>query len=259
MNFVKALYGAIAYAIFFATFVYAIGFVGNVAVPKSIDIGIPFDAQGESLPISLLIDVLLLGIFAVQHSVMARPAFKRWWTRIVPSVIERSTYVLLASTALLFLFLEWRPIVTTVWNVGGTLGGYALIVLSAIGWLLVLAATFQIDHFELFGLKQVWWHLRGKRAPQQQFRVPLLYRQVRHPIYLGFILAFWSTPVMSLGHLLFAAVTTAYILVGIAFEERDLIAQFGDRYRLYRQQVGMLLPRLRRQPTTRTGARAPGD
>lgn len=247
MTFLKALYGAIAYAIFLATFVYAIGFVGDVAVPKSIDVGMPFDAQGESLPMSLLIDLLLLGIFAIQHSVMARPAFKRWWTRFVPSTIERSTFVMLASTALLFLFLEWRPIAIPVWNVAGTVGGYGLIALSAIGWLLVLAATFQIDHYELFGLKQVWWHLRGKRAPQQEFRTPLLYRQVRHPIYLGFILAFWSTPTMSLGHLVFAAVTTAYIFVGIAFEERDLIAQFGDRYRVYRQQVGMLWPRLRQR------------
>ena len=247
MRVFKTVYGAIAYAIFFATFVYAMGFVGNLIVPKSIDIGLPAGAHAGSMAMSMLIDVLLLGIFAVQHSVMARPAFKRWWTRIVPAVIERSTFVLLASFALLYIFLEWRPIAGTVWDLSGTPAGMALAACSAGGWLLVLVATFQIDHFELFGLKQVWRHLRGQRPVQPEFRVPVLYRHVRHPIYLGFMLAFWCTPVMSLGHLLFAAVTSAYILVGIAFEERDLIAQFGERYRAYREQVGMLLPRLRQR------------
>jgi protein-S-isoprenylcysteine O-methyltransferase Ste14 len=246
MRVFKTVYGAIAYAIFFATFVYAMGFVANLFVPKSIDNGLPAGASAGSTAMSVLIDVLLLGIFAVQHSVMARPAFKRWWTRIVPAVIERSTFVLLASFALLYIFLEWRPIAGTVWDLAGTPGGLALAAASAGGWLLVLVATFQIDHFELFGLKQVWRHLRGQRPVQPEFRVPVLYRHVRHPIYLGFMLAFWCTPVMSAGHLLFAAVTSAYILVGIAFEERDLIAQFGERYRAYREQVGMLLPRLRR-------------
>ncbi len=247
MKVLKTAYGGIAYAIFFATFVYAMGFVGNLFVPKSIDIGLPASALGESMAMSLFIDVLLLGSFAVQHSVMARPAFKRWWTRIVPPAIERSTYVLLASLMLLLLFLEWRPIAGTVWDLAGTPAGHALAAGSAAGWLLVLVATFQIDHFELFGLKQVWRDWRGQRPVQPEFRVPVLYRHVRHPIYLGFMLAFWSAPSMSLGHLLFAAMTSAYILVGITFEERDLIAQFGERYRSYREQVGMLLPRLRQR------------
>ncbi len=247
MKVLKTAYGGIAYAIFFATFVYAMGFVGNLFVPKSIDIGLPASAFGESMAMSLFIDVLLLGSFAVQHSVMARPAFKRWWTRIVPPAIERSTYVLLASLMLLLLFLEWRPIAGTVWDLAGTPAGHALAAGSAAGWLLVLVATFQIDHFELFGLKQVWRDWRGQRPVQPEFRVPVLYRHVRHPIYLGFMLAFWSAPSMSLGHLLFAAMTSAYILVGITFEERDLIAQFGERYRSYREQVGMLLPRLRQR------------
>ena len=253
----KTLYGVIAYLIFLATFLYAMAFVGNIAVPKSIDIGLPFDARGESLAATLLIDVLLLGIFAVQHSVMARPAFKRWWAHIVPAAIERSTYVLLASAALLFVFIEWRPIAGSVWDLGGTTAGHLLAIVSALGWMLVLAATFQIDHFELFGLKQVWHHMVGREPLQPEFRVPMLYRQVRHPIYLGFMLAFWSTPTMSWGHLLFAAVTSAYILLGIAFEERDLIAQFGERYRTYQKQVGMLLPRARRRADARDSTAAP--
>lgn len=243
MLLLRTAYGAVAYTIFLATFLYAMCFVGDVVVPKSIDAGWPPGAAGESLALSVLIDVALLGLFAVQHSVMARPAFKRWWTRIVPPAIERSTFVLLASIALLFTFLEWRPLPATVWDLGATPAGMALAVASGAGWLLVLVATFQIDHFELFGLKQVWRDLRGLPTLAPEFRVPMLYRHVRHPIYLGFILAFWSAPVMTAGHLLFALMTTGYILVGIAFEERDLIAQFGERYRVYRRQVGMLLPR----------------
>jgi len=244
MGLFAALYGAVAYATFLAAFLYAIGFVGNVAVPKSIDVGLPAGATGAPLALSLLVDVLLLGLFAVQHSVMARPAFKRWWTRLVPPAVERSTFVLLASGTLLLLYWQWRPIVAPLWNLAGTPAGLALAVFGALGWALVLSATFQIDHFELFGLKQVWWRLAGRAAPQPQFRVPLFYRHVRHPIYLGFILAFWSTPTMSAGHLLFAIATTGYILIGIWFEERDLVALFGQRYRDYRQQVGMLWPRL---------------
>ncbi|NUZ08324.1 methanethiol S-methyltransferase [Piscinibacter koreensis] len=244
MRLPATLYGGVAYTIFLVTFLYAIGFVGNVVVPKSIDAGLPASAAEESLALSLLVDVLLLGVFAIQHSLMARPAFKRWWTRVVPPVVERSTYVLLASLALLVLFLEWRPIPGTLWDLRATPLGWALAGTSALGWALVLASTFQIDHFELFGLKQVWRHWRGRAAAEPEFRVPPFYRHVRHPIYVGFMLAFWSTPVMSAGHLLFAAMTSAYILVGIAFEERDLVAQFGDRYRAYRREVGMLLPRL---------------
>jgi len=253
MGLLAALYGGIVYAIFLATFVYAIGFVGNLLVPKSVDLGLPPGASGEPLLLSLLIDVLLLGIFAIQHSVMARPAFKRWWTRIVPPVIERSTFVLLASMALLLLFSGWRPLAGTEWDFRGTLFGCMLAAVCALGWMLVLLASFQIDHFELFGLKQVWRQLCGQPEAPAEFRVPGLYRHVRHPIYLGFMLAFWSTPLMSVGHLLFAAMTSGYILIGIAFEERDLIAQFGERYRLYRRQVGMLLPRLGTTTIERAG------
>ena len=210
---------------------------------KSIDVGLPSGTAGEPLALSVLVDVLLLGLFAVQHSVMARPAFKRWWTRFVPKSMERSTFVLLASASLALLFMQWRPLGAAVWNVAGGPAGVALNALCALGWGLVLASTFQIDHFELFGLKQAWARLAGRALPAPEFRVPLFYRHVRHPIYLGFMLAFWSTPVMSAGHLLFAATTSGYILIGIWFEERDLVAQFGQRYRDYRRQVGMLLPR----------------
>jgi len=244
MGLFAALYGAVAYAIFLATFVYAIAFTSNLPAPKTIDVGTPLGAAGEPLWLSLLANLLLLGLFAIQHSVMARPAFKRWWTRWVPKPLERSTYVLLASGMLILLFAQWRPIIAPAWDFRGTPVGYALAVQCALGWALVLASTFQIDHFELFGLKQVWWRLTGRPAPAAELRLPLFYRHVRHPIYLGFMLAFWSTPAMSLGHLLFAAATSAYILVGIGFEERDLVAQFGQRYRDYRAQVGMLWPRL---------------
>ncbi len=242
-----ALYGLIAYTIFLATFVYAIGFAGNLIVPKTVDVGVPLGAAGEPLFVSLLVNVLLLALFAIQHSVMARPAFKRQWTRVVPKSMERSTYVLLASCMLIVLFVQWRPLTGIVWDLRGSAPGIALIALFALGWGLVLASTFQIDHFELFGLKQVWYRLINRPPPVDEFRTPTLYKHVRHPIYLGFILAFWSAPLMSAGHLLFAAVTTGYILIGIWFEERDLIAQFGQRYRDYRQQVGMLLPRLFRR------------
>ncbi len=247
MNLLFALYGAACYAIFLATVVYSAAFVGNLPVPKAIDHGLPIGAAGEPLAVSLVVNVLLLGVFAIQHSVMARPAFKRWWSRIVPAAIERSTYVLLASAALILIFLQWRPIGGVVWDLSGSTAGSALVALSALGWGLVLVSTFQIDHFELFGVKQVWLRLTGRPAPVLQFRVPLFYRYVRHPIYLGFILAFWSAPLMTAGHLLFAGVTFAYILVGIWFEERDLIEHFGHRYRVYREQVGMLLPRRARR------------
>jgi protein-S-isoprenylcysteine O-methyltransferase Ste14 len=250
MGLLVALYGVVAYAIFLATFLYAAAFVGNLAVPKSIDIGVPPGAGGESMAVSLLVNVALLALFAVQHSVMARPAFKRWWTRFVPKAAERSTFVLLASAALILLFLQWRPLNAVVWDLSASRAGTALLVQCAVGWGLVLASTFQIDHFELFGLKQAWHGLTGRRVPAPEFRTPLFYRHVRHPIYLGFMLAFWSTPVMSVGHLLFAAVTSGYILVGIWFEERDLVAQFGQRYRDYREQVGMLLPRTARRSAT---------
>jgi protein-S-isoprenylcysteine O-methyltransferase Ste14 len=247
MVLLAALYGVAAYAIFLATFIYAMGFVSNVLVPKSIDIGLPLGANDDSIVISLLINVGLLALFAVQHSVMARPGFKRWWTYFVPKSLERSTFVLFASSALILLFLEWRPMRAVVWDLSGSVPGAILAALCVLGWLLVLVSTFQIDHFELFGLKQVWHWITGRKAPAPAFRTPLFYRHVRHPIYLGFVLAFWSAPMMSAGHLLFAATTSAYILVGIWFEERDLIAQFGQRYRDYRERVGMLLPRVFRR------------
>jgi protein-S-isoprenylcysteine O-methyltransferase Ste14 len=187
-------------------------------------------------------DTLLLGLFAVQHSVMARPAFKRWWTKLVPSSVERTTYVLLASLALLLLYWQWRPITETLWSVTDPAGSAVLQAVFWTGWGVVLLSIFLINHFELFGLRQVYARLRGEVLPAPVFKTPLFYKKVRHPIYLGFIIAFWATPIMTVGHLLFAAATTGYILIGIYLEERDLIAVFGDQYRRYREQVSMLIP-----------------
>jgi len=237
------LYGVVVYLFFLATFVYAIGFVGNLPLlPRTIDTGV-------SAPLfeSLVVNLGLLGAFALQHSVMARRGFKRWWTRIVPEAVERSTFVLAATAVLALLLWQWRPIAEPViWHVGHPLGRTVLHVLFWAGWAVLLISTFLINHFELFGLRQVFANLAGRAVPAPEFRTPGFYRHVRHPIYLGFVIAFWATPQMSAGHLLFAIATTGYILVGIWFEERDLIEQFGARYRVYRTQVGMLLPRLRK-------------
>jgi methanethiol S-methyltransferase len=236
MRAFAVLYGVLAYGIFLVSFLYAIGFVGGLVVPKTIDSGMTADV----VP-SVVINLLLLSLFAVQHSVMARPAFKRWWAQFVPPPVERSTFVLLASLALLLLYWQWRPLPHPIWTVTGV-WAQVLWAVFWLGWGLVLLSTFLINHFDLFGLKQVWDYRARRERPPMEFKTPWFYKAVRHPIYLGFILAFWATPTMTAGHLLFALVTTAYILVGIQLEERDLIASFGETYTLYRRRVSMLIP-----------------
>ncbi|HEY8571819.1 methanethiol S-methyltransferase [Phenylobacterium sp.] len=243
-----ALYSAVVYLFFFATFLYAAGFVEGVVVPKAIDTG----PEGPLLP-SLMIDVALLGLFAVQHSLMARPAFKRAWTRLVPPAVERSTYVLAASLALALLFWQWRPLLATVWTVEDPAAALALTAVSWAGWGMVLVSTFLISHFHLFGLSQGFAKMLGRGDPEFQLTTPLFYKWIRHPIYAGFIVAFWATPQMSLGHLLFAVATTGYILIGIWLEERDLVGHFGGRYVEYRRNVGMLFPKLRLRPGREAG------
>jgi protein-S-isoprenylcysteine O-methyltransferase Ste14 len=231
------LYGIICYLVFFATFLYAIAFVGGLGVPVSLDSD-PTEPFGEAL----LINAILLGIFALQHSVMARPAFKRWWTRFVPAAVERSTYVLFASVALILLFWQWRPLGGTVWHVDNEIARAALWTVFAAGWAMVLVGTFLISHFDLFGLRQVWLNWRRTPYTPPGFVTPFFYRVVRHPIMLGFIIAFWATPRMTLAHLVFAIATTAYILVALQFEEHDLAASIGEPYREYQRRVRMLVP-----------------
>ena len=239
---VTLIFAILAYAVFFATFLYLICFVGNVGfAPVTVD-------RGPSAPLAaaIVIDLMLIALFGLQHSVMARPAFKRRWTRIVPHSLERSVYVVAASAALLILFWFWRPIDQVVWDVTGTALAGILTLLFWLGWLVVLLSTFLINHFELFGLQQAWLNLRGRQAEPPQFRQPFLYRFVRHPLYLGFFLAFWATPRMTAGHLLLAAGMSVYMLIAIRHEEHDLVGLFGKEYEDYRQRVGMLMPRFRR-------------
>ena len=231
------LYGVTAYAVSFATLLYAIGFVEGIGVPKGID-------NGAVVPITeaLIVNLLLISLFAVQHSIMARPQFKAVWTRIVPKSIERSTYIVAASLALIVLYWQWRPMPGVIWRVSNPQVAMAITGLSLLGWLLVFLSTFFINHFELFGLQQVFNNLIGRDMPKPRFRVPALYKLVRHPLYLGLLIAFWATPVMTAGHLFFTAVNTFYILIAIQLEERDLIDAFGEEYRRYRDRVSMLLP-----------------
>lgn len=236
-RFIAFAYGVASYIVFFVTFLYAIGFVEGMIVPKDINSG-PVGTVSEAL----LVNLAVMSLFAIQHSVMARRQFKEWWTRYVPKTVERSTYVLISSVALVVLFAHWKPIPGVVWQVENPTVAMAITFVSFAGFGLVLASTFLINHFELFGLNQVAFHLVGREMTGYRFVTPLFYKFVRHPLYLGFIIAFWAAPTMTLGHLLFAVVTTGYIFVGIALEERDLIDMFGDEYLRYRTRVSMILP-----------------
>ena len=244
------LFALVAYAIFFATFLYLIAFVGNIAVvPRTVDVG-----PAAPVATAVAINVALIALFGLQHSIMARQGFKAWWTRVIPVPAERSVYVLMASAALIILMGFWRPIDGMVWSVTNPLGETVLWALFALGWGIVLLSTFLLNHFELFGLQQAWLHMRGRQAKPHQLRQPMLYKWIAHPLYSGFFLAFWATPHMSYGHLLLAAGMSVYMLIAIRYEEHDLVGHYGDEYVRYRQDVGMLTPRLRRQ----AGGRPPG-
>ncbi|MEO8467826.1 MAG: methanethiol S-methyltransferase [Gammaproteobacteria bacterium] len=253
MEMIKRLlafgYGVVSYAAFFVTFLYAVGFIGNFVVPKTLD-----SPAAGSWSVALLVDLALLGVFALQHSIMARAGFKRRITRIVPAAIERSTYVLASSAALLLLFWQWRPLGGVVWDVSSNSGRVLLYGGFAFGWGLVFVSTIVINHFDLFGLRQVWHNLLGREQQPLRFVTPLLYRIVRHPLYVGWLFTFWSTPTMTVTHLVFAVATTAYILVAIQFEERDLMREHPE-YRAYRRNVPMLIPRLARSERASDGPR----
>jgi len=240
-KFLATAYGVAGYVLALGTFMYAIGFVGDFLVPKTIDSGTP----GPFWP-AVLVNVALLSVFAVQHSVMARPAFKRWWIKVIPHSIERNTYVFATNFAMILMFWQWQPLAGVVWSVELPALQYALYAACGLGWLTVLCSTFMLNHFDLFGLRQALLNLKGRAHAPLEFRTPLLYTFVRHPIQMGFVIAFWATPHMTVGHLLFTVMTTGYIMVALQLEERDLIAQYGDRYRTYMKQVRMLLP-IRRQ------------
>jgi methanethiol S-methyltransferase len=238
MKFIAFLYGVIAYAVFLVAFLYAIAFVGNFLVPKTIDSGTESD-----FGMSLLINALLLSVFAIQHTVMARPGFKKWITQMISPAIERSTYVLLSSLALLLLYWKWQPMTDVIWNAEGGMAGYILIGVFFFGWLVVFLSTFMINHFELFGLKQIFDNLKNKQSESPAFQQNMFYKIVRHPIMLGFIIAFWATPLMTVGHLVFAVATTIYIFIAVKFfEEKDLKDTIGKDYEDYQQKVPMLIP-----------------
>lgn len=238
------IYGVVSYAVFFVTFLYAVGFLGNVAVPKSID-----SPREGSLGVALAVDLLLLAVFAIQHSVMARPAFKARWTRIIPPAAERSTYVLASSVALIALFAWWRPLGGVVWELESPLARGVMQVLFAAGPATILLTSFLINHFDLFGLRQVWLHLRGRSYQPLRFGTPGPYKHIRHPLYIGWFLTFWATPTMTASHLVFAVATTVYILIAVLFEERDLITEHGEAYARYRARVPKFIPRLGRRAT----------
>jgi methanethiol S-methyltransferase len=237
LRFTAFLFAGVAYLTFLITILYAIGFVSGLAVPKTIDTG-----TKTRLFEAIVVNLILMSLFAIQHSVMARKSFNHWWTRFIPTSVERSTYVLCASLTLLLLFWQWRPMPAVIWNVQEPEAAMMIATVSFVGWVIAFTSTFMNNHFELFGLQQVTNNLTGREMPAPVFRTPFFYRFVRHPLYLGVIIAFWATPVMTVGHLLFAAVTTAYIFIGIMLEERDLVAIFGDDYRSYRDRVSMLFP-----------------